>query len=149
MNEDQTTTEPTAPVTTRRRRVQTQELAPLPTGPNPIEPVMEPIPQAQPEAAPQAAPVVVAEVARPGPDKFPNTDLSRFDAVQVINAQNRHYGLIFAVGDVRFGKVHGYFIAEGRNKQYVTIDLSDCHRIGESKIRTTTPCSPKWTSDNR
>lgn len=75
--------------------------------------------------------------------------LKLHDVVQIIDPQSRIYGAYFTVGDVRNGRVHGYYISEGRAKSFVTIPVNMVHRVGgQAKVRSSNPCSPKWLSDH-
>lgn len=99
----------------------------------------------EPEPEPSSVPLVTPAVpASPTPLPEP---IKKHDVVQVIDTTSRHYGGFFVVGDVIRDQVHGYLVSEGRKKEYVTVRLRDCWYIGTAKIRSQTPCSPKWLSD--
>lgn len=78
---------------------------------------------------------------------LPNSQFHRHDVVQVLDMASRHYGQFFTVGDVQNRKVHGYLMTAGGHKEFITIEQQHCWFIGSAKIRSATPCSPKWISD--
>lgn len=115
--------------------------------PPPPEPVVE-APIEPPPAPPK--PVEEIEKEHSAPKTLGGSGLSQHDVVQIIDPQSRLYGGFMAVGDVRNNKVHGYYVAEGRAKHFVTIPLGMVHPIGgQAKVRSSNPCSPKWLSDNQ
>lgn len=110
------------------------------------------------ESVPAPPPVPVAVIEPPLPrieevEPAPihcigNSNLYQHDVVQIIDPASRLFGLLFAVGDVKKGRVHGYYLTEGRQKQFVTINLDMVYRVGGlAKVRSATPNSPKWLSD--
>lgn len=84
----------------------------------------------------------------PAEPTLPNSPFRRHDVVQVLDTSSRHYGQFFSVGDVQHKKVHGYCMMPGGHKEFITIELAHCWYIGSAKIRSATPVSPKWISDN-
>ena len=108
--------------------------------PEPAEP--EPLPTAVPAPLPAVAPPAVLGAAAPSPFK-------RHDVVQILDTTSRNYGGFFVVGDVLRDQVHGYLMAEGRKKEFVTVRIPNCWYIGTAKVRSQNPCSPKWIADNR
>lgn len=114
-----------------------------------VPPTAVAAPEAQTEPEPSTA---VPVPLRPGPQEqrgkpIPNSPFHQHDVVQIQDPVSRHYGGFFAVGDVFRERVHGYFMAEGRQKQFVTIELRYCWFIGTAKIRSQAPCSPHWVSE--
>jgi hypothetical protein len=71
------------------------------------------------------------------------------DVVQVSNNENKLYGTLFTVGDIRNHRVHGYQIMSSGKHEYVTVNEDECFRIGPSKVRSKNACSPKWINENR
>lgn len=71
------------------------------------------------------------------------------DVVQVNNPQNRLYGKLFTVSDIRNQRAHGYQLLAGGKHDYVTVNEDECWRIGPSKVRSRHGCSAKWLSENR
>lgn len=91
-----------------------------------------------------------AAAPTPGRVQLPGSALCKHDVVQIIDPKHVFYGLFFVVGDVLRDRVHGYHMVEGHGrKEYVSVDSSACYYIGEAKIRSQNPCSPKWIADNR
>jgi hypothetical protein len=84
----------------------------------------------------------------PGPC-FPGTDFRRFDVVQILEPESRLYGMFLVIGDILGDKVHGYYFAEGKQRQFATVRMQFCWPCGTSRVRFQNPCSPKWISDNR
>lgn len=110
----------------------------LPAPPVPAPPIVilrEPGAQLPAPAVPVAEPTL------------PNSPFRRHDVVQVLDMASRHYGQFFMVGDAQNRKVHGYLMTAGGHKEFVTIEQQHCWYIGSAKIRSATPCSPKWISD--
>lgn len=138
-----TETPPSSPPTSRRRRTKAEAEEPAP--PLPAEPVALQVPAEQPAAVPAPQPDGIERDLIP----FPNSKLCRHDVVQVVDKDNRHWGQFIIVGDVLRGRVHGFYLTEGRKKEFITVDEVHCHFVGKSKVRSQQPCSPKWISDNR
>ena len=101
---------------------------------------------------PAAVSIAAAPSLPPAPPAaeptLPNSPFRRHDVVQVLDMSSRHYGQFFMVGDVQHRKVHGYCMMPGGHKEFITIELQHCWYIGSAKIRSATPVSPKWISDN-
>ena len=66
----------------------------------------------------------------------------RYDVVQILDPDSRNYGGFLIVGDVMGDKVHGYFLTEGRQRQFVTVRIQFCWHLGTSRVRLLNPCSP-------
>ena len=90
---------------------------------------------------PPSSPPMVA-VSAPGAFK-------PYDVVQVYNNENRHYGVLFQVGDVRDGQVHGYILMEHGKREFITVRAEHLKLIGESRVRLRIPCSAKWLAEHR
>lgn len=114
------------------------------------EPSAAPLPQAADSSLPPLPVAEVLPVPAPVRKIFAGSTLAQFDVVQVTKIGERTYGLFIIVGDVLRGKVHGFhFVGEGGKKEFITVDEDSVHLIGSSKVRSKTPCSPKWVADNR
>jgi hypothetical protein len=72
-----------------------------------------------------------------------------FDVVQVYSKEHRHYGVLFQVGDVKGGSVHGYILSEGGKREFITVKAGELHLIGESRVRLKVPCSGQWLAEHR
>lgn len=76
-------------------------------------------------------------------------EINVYDVVQVVNSQNKNYGVIFIVGDVKGSTVHGFYIT-GETRQFVTVEISDikndkaCGILGEAIVKSKKPCSEEW-----
>lgn len=116
-------------------------LRPSPSEPQPQEPTA----LAPPPTSPGSA------VVSPDPKLvIPGSALLRHDVVQVNENGHANYGLLFIVGDVVRGKVHGYHMTERHGqKEFITVPESAVLRIGASRIRAAQPCSAKWRSDHQ
>jgi len=119
---------------------ETQELHEAPR-PASIEPPAAPIPNLEEVKQPPANPPAVA-VSAPGAFK-------PYDVVQVHNKENRYYGVLFQVGDVKDGSVHGYILNECGRREFITVKIDEVKLIGESRVRLTTPCSGQWIAEHR
>lgn len=137
-----------------------------PTSPPPLavpetqkepEPLATAVPAPQPvipdnvlrEAFAPAIPVGSVPVHREPPAGMPlgNSPFHQHDVVQILDETSRHYGGFLIIGDVLGNRVHGYCVSEGRKQDYITVPLNLCWYIGRAKMRSKTPCSPKWISD--
>lgn len=147
------------PPTKRSSRRRVSIAPPLPAA-EPVPAVPEPVPISAPVAAipevPTTPPPVVSQAVAapsftpslpPQEPTLPNSPFRRHDVVQVLDTTSRHYGQFFMVGDVRHNKVHGYYLMPGSKKEHITVDLQHCWYVGAAKVRSATPCSPKWLSD--
>jgi hypothetical protein len=154
-----TSANPDAPIkrTSRLRQAQEPPGEAAETGdsqePATVPPTAVAVPVAQTEPEP---PPAVPVPLRPGPEEqhvpdrgkpIPNSPFHQHDVVQILDPVSRHYGGFFIVGDMVRDRVHGYFLAEGRQKQFVTIELRYCWFIGSAKVRSPLPCSAKWIAD--
>lgn len=90
------------------------------------------------------------------PEKPPVTPIKQplqpWDVAQVNKQESPHFGVIFVVGDVKAGKVHGYYLSQGANKLFVTAKTSECEYVGSlpegiGLVRSRTPCSEQWLKD--
>ena len=147
-------TEPTMR-TSRQRRLTSPDNTLASTGEQPQQD--NPSPSTPVEATPVAPPVAeippppfVEEIEPADVPSLQGSGLRPHDVVQVIDPGSRLYGAFFAVGDVRHGKVHGYYMTEGRAKQFITVAVNMVHPVTKgAKVRSANPCSPKWLSDNQ
>lgn len=71
------------------------------------------------------------------------------DVVQINNPQNRLYGALFTVADIKNRRVHGYQLMAGGKHEYITANEDECYRVGQSKVRSRNGCSSKWNAENR
>lgn len=71
------------------------------------------------------------------------------DVVQINNPQNKLFGSLFIVGDIKSNRVHGYQLLAGGKHEYITVNEDECFPIGPSKVRSRNGCSAKWIADNR
>lgn len=106
------------------------------------------------EAGPVLQPNPVLPEHLPSPPATPPAEqgwvpILSNDVVQIINNENKLFGTLFTVGDVRSRKVHGYQIMPGGKIEYITANEDECFRIGTSKIRSRNSCSNKWMAENR
>jgi len=128
----------------------TQESSQAP--PAPVEPPAAPFnlnwekagnPRAEPEEVKQPpASLPVVTVSAPGA-------FAPYDVVQVYNNESRYYGVLFQVGEMKEGSVHGYFLKEGGKREFITVKAGEIKLIGESRVRLRQPCSGKWLSEHR
>mgnify|MGYP001571680182 FL=1 len=68
--------------------------------------------------------------------------------VQVTNPTSPFYGVLFQIGDMQGGKVHGFHMMSGGRREYVTVEIHECFLIGMSKVRSKEPCSPQWKQEH-
>ena len=110
----------------------------------PPEPEPEPVPLPAIEDAPPPPPPPTETVV-----SIPGSPFHLDDVVQVIDQGSRHYGQLFIIGDVKNGKAHGFYIAEGGKKEFITVPEGSVFYIGRPKVRAKVATSPKWISDHR
>jgi hypothetical protein len=117
----------------------------------------EPIPQAGSflrTTAPiteQELPSIEDAIRPPLPDepKPPALGIFVHAVVQVFNPSSPFYGVLFIIGDVKDGRVHGFHMLAGGKKEYVTVGTEECFPIGVSKARSKAPCSPQWMEEHK
>lgn len=136
--------------TRRQRPIDIETLAAAGEAPSASPPPSQSeVPPAPPPDTPQAS-QPVEEIEHAEEPALGGSQLRRHDVVQVTDQTSRLYGMFFIVGDVRHNKVHGYYIAEGRSKNFVTVPLELVRAVGgKALVRSSTPCSPKWIADNQ
>lgn len=66
--------------------------------------------------------------------------------VQVVDTKDQSYGVCFVVGAIRDTKVHGYFIAPGRNKVFLTMDRTQVGIIGKALVAAREATAKDWTT---
>jgi len=123
--------------------------------PAPPAPISAPAATTTEVPTPKPPPPLVEVAAAPSIPSIlplPGSPFHQHDVVQVLDRSSRHYGQFFMVGDVRYNKVHGYYLTEGLHKDYITVDIQYCLFIGSPKagsgaVRSAQPCSPKWLAD--
>lgn len=93
------------------------------------------------------------EDAQPAAEQHQQAQLKMFDIVQVVNPESPAYGVVFIVGATHGTSVHGFYLAVGARKQYVTVDLSDLTNdkgmaiYGEARIKSRQPVSQQWKDE--
>lgn len=71
------------------------------------------------------------------------------DVVQVVNPNSPFFGVLFQIGDMQTGQVHGFHMMSGGKREYVTVGTDECKMIGPSKVRSKDPTSPQWKMDHK
>lgn len=76
----------------------------------------------------------------------PSGQLMIGDLVQVIDDKHpqRLYGVSFIVGGIRGGKVHGFYVKPGGQKEFVTVAETAVFSYGESQVKARNAVSPEW-----
>jgi hypothetical protein len=110
-------------------------------------PTLGPVPAQAPDPPP-AAPSILEPPATPQLKRSKTQPFKLHDVAQVTSKEGRYFGVLFQVGDIKGGEVHGYTLKEHGGREYITAKVSDVTLIGESKVRLKTPCSPKWIADH-
>lgn len=108
--------------------------------PNPVLPEHSPAPVSPPP------PVVPPPAVVSGNDWVP---IQSNDVVQVNNKENKFYGTLFTVADIRGQRVHGYQLGAGGKHEYITVNEDECWKVGPSKVRSRNGCSSKWNAENK
>lgn len=108
------------------------------------------IPQEQPPA-PDSLPSIEDAHQQRGQPEQPTGGVGIFinAVVQVFNPTSPYYGVLFIIGDIKGGKVHGFHMLAGGRKEYVTVGTEECFPIGVSKSRSKEPCSPQWKLEHK
>lgn len=96
-----------------------------------------------------ASPAPVPEQQGPTPVAPIKPSLNKWDLAQVTKADSPSFGIVFVVGEIKNGKVHGYYLTQGPTKVFVTVNAAECEYVGSlpegiGLVRSKTPCSEQW-----
>lgn len=67
------------------------------------------------------------------------------DLVQIVDPASHQYGVVYAVGDVSGGRVHGYHIGPSRRKEFITARLDQVVVVGKPAVKAREKVSRQWS----
>jgi hypothetical protein len=68
------------------------------------------------------------------------------DVVQVNNPNSEHFGVLFQIGDINEGKLHGFIMHTGGRKEFVTVGVGEVIVVGIARMRSKQPVSEQWAA---